>query len=178
MGKKLIMRSIYLVKVVILASIIFWSCAPAKSGRTSDKGKIYQEDLSVHRPKYELIKPLEGDNLKDEANKANVKPLNDVTLKANALMDSIAARNKENKYFSGYTVQVYAGNSRDAAVQAKERIYRSLPNSEPEISYIQPNYRVKVGKFIERLEAQRFFMEIKSDFPNAIIIPEKISIEK
>jgi hypothetical protein len=176
-SKKQFMESLKYLYLGGFAAFLFWSCAPASTTKSSDKGRNYHEDLSVHRPDFEV---KGSENLSEstyEKPKQNVIPKNDVTAKINAIMDSVAVKNKENKYFNGYTIQIYAGNSREAAVQAKESVYRLLPNSSPKISYIQPNYRVKIGQFIERIEAQRYYLDIKQGFPNAIIIPERIEIE-
>jgi hypothetical protein len=178
--KKLLMENVKYFYVVAIISLIFWSCAPLKSGggKSGDKGKAYNEDLSVYRPRYESPKSEDMELGELNATKQKVTPAYDVTSKINTLLDSAAYRNRENKTYSGFTIQIYSGNSREAAVQAKENVYKLMPNSSPEISYIQPNYRVKIGKFIERLEAQRYYMEIRQDFPNATIIPEKISMER
>ena len=48
---------------------------------------------------------------------------------------------------------------------------------EPELVYNQPNYKVKVGKFLTRLEAQPLFTQLKKEFDNAIVAPERIYID-
>ena len=51
-----------------------------------------------------------------------------------------------------------------------------LPNLESEVQYIQPNFRVKTGKYFTRLDAQADYMAIKRYFPGAIVVPDKIPI--
>ena len=47
---------------------------------------------------------------------------------------------------------------------------------DAKVSYRQPNFRVKGGKFISRLEANRVYNEVKKDFPRALLIPERLLI--
>ena len=42
--------------------------------------------------------------------------------------------------------------------------------------FTQPNYRVKIGQYIDRFQVSEEYQKFKKLFPNAIIIPEKIKI--
>lgn len=80
---------------------------------------------------------------------------------------------KENKLSDGYTIQLYYGElSRANSVIRKYRnIYATWPAS---IEYETPNYKVWVGNFGTRLEADRALIEIQRDFPTAFILkPER-----
>ena len=44
------------------------------------------------------------------------------------------------------------------------------------LTYNQPNYRIKIGAFHEKLTATRFLNDIKKTFPKSIVIAEKIPI--
>ena len=45
-----------------------------------------------------------------------------------------------------------------------------------EVVYAQPNFRVKVGKYYTRIDAQRDYVAVKKYFPTAIVIPDKVAI--
>ena len=95
-----------------------------------------------------------------------------------SFLDSISDRNQEIRHIQGYTVQVYNGTSREAAQWSENRIYQIMDDAEPKIRYVQPNFKVKVGQFTDRLEAQKVYAKLKKEFPNAIIIPERIKISE
>ena len=44
------------------------------------------------------------------------------------------------------------------------------------IIFTQPNYRVKVGNYLDRFKVNKDIKVFKKDFPNAIVTPEKIEI--
>ncbi|QSS96162.1 SPOR domain-containing protein [Psychroflexus sp. ALD_RP9] len=69
---------------------------------------------------------------------------------------------------STYRIQLFSG-SLDAA-QAKETEYQeSGLNYTSFIYYEAPNYKLWVGNFKTKLDADRAYLEIKSFFPNALV---------
>ena len=93
-----------------------------------------------------------------------------------AVLDSIDRINLTRKFIEGYTIQVYSGMKREDAMNAKKQLTTVIPSLESELQYVQPNFRVKTGKYFNRLEAQKDFDMIKRFFPDAIIVPDKIAI--
>ena len=76
---------------------------------------------------------------------------------------------KENKLTVGYTIQLYYGELSIANDIIKE--YRNNFDSWPaSIEYETPNYKVWVGNFNSRLEADHARLEIKETFPSAFIL--------
>ena len=76
---------------------------------------------------------------------------------------------KENKLAVGFTIQLYYGELSKANSIIKE--YRNSYDSWPaSIEYETPNYKVWVGSFSTRLEADRARLEIKEKFPAAFIL--------
>ena len=61
-------------------------------------------------------------------------------------------------------------------VAQHERLASSLPDLSSEVEYAQPNFRVKVGKYYTRIDAQRDYIAVKKYFPTAIVIPDKVAI--
>jgi cell division protein FtsN len=43
------------------------------------------------------------------------------------------------------------------------------------VSYTQPNYRVRVGDFRTRLEAQKFLNELRKQYSSLFIFAERIN---
>ena len=76
-----------------------------------------------------------------------------------------------------YVIQLHSGN-KDKAQKIKEDIdFFISQNRQPDsfqkeaiIVYETPNYKVWIGRFDTRLLADRFFLKIKEDYPNALIL--------
>ena len=79
---------------------------------------------------------------------------------------------KENKLAIGYTIQLYYGElSKAYDVQDKySRNHSAWPVS---IEYETPNYKVWVGSFSSRLEADRALLEVQKSFDAAFILKRK-----
>jgi len=46
------------------------------------------------------------------------------------------------------------------------------------LTFKTPNYKVRIGDFRTKLDAQRFLNEIIADYPNAWIIEDQINLPK
>jgi hypothetical protein len=75
----------------------------------------------------------------------------------------------------GYRVQIYSGAERKAAFDAQARFQDKFPDQRTYVSYREPNFRVHVGDFRTRLEAEKLMQELRPWFPGLFIIPEKIN---
>ncbi|MBT0607730.1 SPOR domain-containing protein [Aequorivita echinoideorum] len=80
---------------------------------------------------------------------------------------------KENKLTDGLTIQLYYGELNQAN-QILKKYKANYPNWPGSIEYETPNYKVWVGNFATRIEAERAMIEIQKDFPTAFILkPER-----
>jgi hypothetical protein len=93
-----------------------------------------------------------------------------------AVLDSIDRINLANGMVDGFTIQLYSGKQQDEALNVKKQIAQAMPEIDADILFSQPNFRVRAGKYISRLEAQKDYIAVKRLFPNAILIPERIPI--
>ena len=75
---------------------------------------------------------------------------------------------KDHKIKSFYTIQLFSGN-RENAVKQRDNFYRKGYTQKVTVEYETPNYKVWVGKFRTKLEADKIFDQIKKDYPNALI---------
>ena len=91
--------------------------------------------------------------------------------KISQLLDLKKSLEEENKLAIGYTIQLYYGELSKANSIIKK--YRNSFNSWPaSIEYETPNYKVWVGSFSTRLEADRARLEIKEKYPAAFILKQ------
>ena len=165
---------IYFIVVVSLAG-----CASPKSTTVSSThGQAYSEDLSIWRPKTET--PANNNtttNVPDTPKQTKyVEPRYAVNTKLDTVLDSIDRFNRSKQFIDGFTIQIYAGLKREDALNAKKNLASSLPDLQSEVVYAQPNFRVKVGKYYTRIDAQKDYVAVKKYFPTAIVIPGKVAI--
>jgi len=71
-----------------------------------------------------------------------------------------------------YKIQIYSGSRQEA--ESVENNFDSTFNSwSSKLEYETPNYKIWVGSFRTRLEAERALIKIKKKFPNAFIFKPK-----
>ena len=162
---------------IIVVTIVVFGCSPS-SVPSSSNGERYSEDLSALRPKYEVPEDtVTSVSVLEETDYSGIEIENDISEELNTILDSIDVLNSNVRYIDGYTVQVYYGSNSSEASLVKGKVKRLLPQSSPQLRYDEPNFRVKVGKFYSRLEAQETYTQLKSSFSSALIIPERIYIK-
>ena len=188
------MNQRHILAYFVILSLFLNSCASSvkvtggnSSGNTTTtqspskkNDKTVNEDLSQYRPKYNSSSP---DIISSEKNAtmpsstATDAPLH-VNKRLDAILDTIAMHNKSIKFTNGFRIQIYVGNDRKAADDAKIYTYQKYPEIFPYLSYQQPIYKVKIGDFLNRMDAERYFADIKDLYPSAMILPDRVEIKK
>lgn len=137
----------------------------------------YKEDLSVHRP----VQEDDSSDLPADDEQVTQEAFVPLSGHIKSELDSISKiayqENKEGRYVDGYVIQVYSGGSRDEANEVRYKMNGLFPELMPKITYHQPSFRVKGGKFINRLEAHRVYALVKEEFPRALLIPERFLLK-
>ncbi|HYG19774.1 MAG TPA: hypothetical protein VD816_12640 [Ohtaekwangia sp.] len=159
----------------IILTIFLAGCAAQKSTTSSTQGGKYTEDLSVWRPKPEETDLKTIENPDEPRATAYVEPKHTVNARLDNVLDSIDRINLNRKVIDGFSIQVYSGR-REEALNAKKTLATAMPELDAEIYFTEPIFRVKVGKYYSRMEAQPDYIMIRKYFPAAIIVPERISL--
>lgn len=68
-----------------------------------------------------------------------------------------------------YKIQIYNG-SLDGAKKAETNFKALYPEWPCNVTFETPNYKVKVGRFESRLDADRYLIELKKNYPEAFLI--------
>lgn len=68
-----------------------------------------------------------------------------------------------------YTIQVGFGNY-EKAEELKDLVRIDFPEWTPQIIFDSPTYRVRIGRFRTKLEAERRFLEVRKKYPAALIL--------
>jgi hypothetical protein len=86
--------------------------------------------------------------------------------------------NPDNKAIPGYRIQIFFDsglNSSDRAKQARDEFQLIYPEVPAYVNWKAPNYRVRIGDFKTRLEAEKTLQLILIDYPNAWVIKDEIN---
>lgn len=76
----------------------------------------------------------------------------------------------------GFRVQLFFDTDKDQ-VNQKRADYLARYNDKPAyVDYLQPNFRLRVGNFRTKLQAQKWQDEVKNDFPDAIIVEDWVDL--
>ena len=92
-----------------------------------------------------------------------------------ALIAKKLAYNKSLSFIEGFKIQLFYG-SEQGAIKVKEDFNSVFPKIESELKFHSPDWKVWVGSYKTRLEADNALVEIKEGFQSAIIRPAKVKI--
>ncbi len=73
-----------------------------------------------------------------------------------------------------YRIQVGFGTHAQAEL-IKADVEEDFPSLTSKIDFDSPTYRVRVGKFKTKMEAERKFNEVREKYPNAMLLKPKKS---
>lgn len=74
----------------------------------------------------------------------------------------------------GFRVQIYSGSNRSEAYSIQARFKNQYSDMDTYITYAEPNYRVKVGDFRSRSQANEFMLTIRSQYKSVFVFQEDI----
>lgn len=81
----------------------------------------------------------------------------------------------------GFRIQVFSDSGNNSKTKAQS-VYDEFQSVYSAIgvylTFKSPNYRVRIGDFRTKLDAQRFLIELTTDYPNAFIISDQINLSK
>ena len=104
----------------------------------------------------------------------------DVRIENSAKIDQLLALKKEyNKNLNvlkGFKIQLFFGNEKEA-YELKDEFESLFPEISTKIIFSSPEWKVQVGNYETRLQADRWLIEIKKKYPSAIIFATEIDDE-
>ena len=86
--------------------------------------------------------------------------------------------NRHQPVLEGWRVQIFfdaGANSKRKATEIQNRFTSHHHGTEAYLSFKEPYYRVRVGDFRSRIEAEGFLQKIKSEYPNSFAVSEMIN---
>ena len=101
-----------------------------------------------------------------------------VTVDQDSDIDKLLEYKKDIKTTKVYRIQVYQSVDPDKADREKSNFLNTYEEWPVEIVWNTPNYKVWVGNFATRLEADRALSKIKKNYMNAIIFQPKLDTKQ
>ncbi len=100
-------------------------------------------------------------------------------------VDSLMARyvrvNEANPLTEGWRIEIFfeAGNlSKKQAMEAKAEFVQKHPDVPSYLIFQQPYYKVRVGDYRTKMEAERFLHAINPDYPQAFVVSDEINFPR
>ncbi len=90
------------------------------------------------------------------------------------VIDSTLHTNRQSRKIEGYRIQIYFGGNRKRARRVKARFLRQYPDKQAYTLYQRPNFKIRVGNFRNKLEAQKLYHALNKDFNTVFIVPTRI----
>jgi len=73
----------------------------------------------------------------------------------------------------GYRVQIFLGTKADA-VRVRQAFLLKHPDIPAYLSYLAPNFRIRVGDLRDRVSAERLRHDLKEEQPGCYIVQDRI----
>ena len=100
-------------------------------------------------------------------------PRLELLVKKQIEVNEVTSRNSR-RSAPGFRIQVISTNNRNKAMEAKTKIYQRFPELKAYLMYQSPFFKLKVGNFIEREEAESYMQDILQLFPTGVYVVRDI----
>ena len=104
-------------------------------------------------------------------------PAIDTILQKHLEMNETLLLNTDNYAIDGYRIQIFEESGNKSSTRAREvmaEFSTKYPDIPVYLSWQAPNFKVRVGDFHSRMEAEGFLNKIKRSYPIAWVIRDKI----
>lgn len=96
-----------------------------------------------------------------------------VTVNQPDAINTLLEFKKDIKTVDTFKIQIYSGNSSFIAEKIKSEFKQTYSEWPTEMVFQTPNYKIWVGNFRDRLEADRALLRVKKNYMNAFIFQPK-----
>jgi len=96
-------------------------------------------------------------------------------VRISTLLEKHTAFNETRESISGFRIQIYfdsGNNSKSRAVSVMNEFKAKYPGMGAYLVFQEPNYKIRVGNFRSRMDAQRFLVKISEQFSDAFIVKD------
>lgn len=129
-------------------------------------------DVTRFRPKIESVAPVVPRAVPPAAGGG----VPDDTQRADNQLAAWTAANQQIKSAPGFRILAYTGNSRDDAMRIRTAVIRRDPTEKDYLLYEQPTFRLKIGDYLSRLEAEQALARWRDVIPQGLIVAESVNV--
>ncbi|MCB0804851.1 MAG: SPOR domain-containing protein [Bacteroidales bacterium] len=122
---------------------------------------------------------MAGTAFSQNMDEGKVKVISDARL--DTLMQTYIGLNEINPGIEGWRIEIYfeaGNNSKKLAMEAKSEFVENYPEVPAYLLFQQPYYKVRVGDYKTKMEAEKFLNEIEQAYPNAFVVNDEINFPK
>jgi len=101
--------------------------------------------------------------------------------RVDTLISKFIQINKDYLVIEGWRIEVFfeAGNySKKLAMEAKSEFVQQYPDTPSYLIFQQPYYKVRVGDFRTKMEADKFLNKIEFTYPQAFVVIDEINFPR
>jgi hypothetical protein len=104
-------------------------------------------------------------------------PRLDMLVKKQAQINEETSRDAR-RIVKGFRLMIITTANRDEAIAAKTKVYTYFPELKAYLWHQSPYYKLKVGNFKERKEAEAYQKKLNAFFPKGVfIMPDKVEVK-
>lgn len=130
-------------------------------------GLSAQEDVRLFKPQ-EPAKAAVAPVPQDTARQGRVR-----VEESSRIQSMLADYAAKKRVLKGYRVQIFLGD-RAKAEATRRTFLQQHPDVPAYLSYLAPNFRVRVGDLRDRASADALCQALKAEFPGLYIVPDDI----
>lgn len=102
-----------------------------------------------------------------------VKPGKVTVLESDKIKAQMANYAAHTRPLEGFRVQIFNGD-RNTAESMRRGFLGSHPDIPAYLSYLAPNFRVRVGDMRDRVAAEKMREDLREEYPGLYVVPEQI----
>ncbi|BAV04211.1 Sporulation related domain-containing protein [Filimonas lacunae] len=87
-----------------------------------------------------------------------------------ASTNKLAGKMTSNGLYRGFRLQVLNTRSREQAFQVKTELLRRFPEEKTYLLYQSPYFKVRIGNFLERADAEEFRQMVMKQYPQGVFV--------
>lgn len=78
----------------------------------------------------------------------------------------------------GYRIQLFFDDNKEKVDQARSQFINKNPKVDTYVSFMAPNYFLKVGDFRSQMEAEKIKATVEGLFPTSFIVREMVNLPR
>lgn len=101
--------------------------------------------------------------------------------RVDTLIEKHIAINEYNPQIDGWRIQIFfeAGNySKRMAIEAKSEFVNKYSDIPAYVIFQQPYYKVRIGDYRIKMDAEKFLKKIERKYPNAFVVRDEINFPR